>query len=877
MSNNKIKVVGYAQKVVYNGSIEYRNFTPDLVGVQLANNGGTPLFTMGNFSVTTNFDQKIDKTFVTNNFSNFTTLNSLDLTLQQTLGLLTDNAGVILNLDKRNLTNYALFNSFSEFIRVALENIIINFPAALYLTPLYQPTLESDTLSGKTYEDYNYNPITSSASFKVNTYVVNNKYQLNFLKNGSLQNTFNVTNDMRNVSVNYQSYAVLLNNIEYNIIGFTGSTNIGDYLYFEVSGNPFSETSGFINYHIKPNSINENLFYNRLPTFEYYLLNRQSAPKYTANFKFTTKSDSGDILYTNDSITWPVSDGYNLDFDTSEYVTYITKLLKISNDFDSTTANLMSRFLVTDSITDFDTTSTHVDPLDQDTSGQKINKTLTVYGVEFDKINNFIQGIKFANVVSYDKQNNTPDIYIKNLAKVLGWDLISSVLENDLLKTYIEPKKSTYSGHSTGLTLIEADVELWRRLILNTPWLWKSKGSRKSIEFLFRFIGTPLGLIKFNEHIYLAENKLDVTLFQNVLKLNGKSSNISIYPIDGDGYPNPLPNTPNMYFQGKGLWYRETGGPNATLDINTGNNPHAGPYDGGSMYINQFKTLIPNFSSVTVSSQTVTTTTRNLFSNYKMGTFDANTSKLYVDIVDDNGVDFSNAYVVTNTVITDPKSRLNLTNNGCDIPIELKSLEINLAKADQPHKCTTIFNVSNGEMGQIRLNQYGYVNFQISIPNTVIEGATNTIINSIFIDKTCCSSIRGIPFTPYYYNQVIGNQTPFTPVNSGYICCNANNTCGCFVTCKWLLDNSIFTKINGTNYLVFIDETGNKKIVSQDGCNCPSNFTTAIKITDPNTNEIGFGCRLDISPSSGDIGQLQQTFVDRTTGVLNCDEQYSGF
>jgi hypothetical protein len=33
-----------------------------------------------------------------------------------------------------------------------------------------------------------------------------------------------------------------------------------------------------------------------------------------------------------------------------------------------------------------------------------------------------------------------------------------------------------------------------------------------------------------------------------------------------------------MYFQNNGLWYRETGGSNATIDILTGNNPHLGPY-----------------------------------------------------------------------------------------------------------------------------------------------------------------------------------------------------------------------------------------------------------------------------------------------------------
>jgi hypothetical protein len=35
----------------------------------------------------------------------------------------------------------------------------------------------------------------------------------------------------------------------------------------------------------------------------------------------------------------------------------------------------------------------------------KKDKTLHIYGRQFDEINNFITGIAFANTVTYDKQN----------------------------------------------------------------------------------------------------------------------------------------------------------------------------------------------------------------------------------------------------------------------------------------------------------------------------------------------------------------------------------------------------------------------------------------------------------------------------------------
>ena len=779
MSNDRIKVVGYSQQVVYNNEIEWRPFSPDLVGVQLASNGGTPLFTMGNFSVTTNVEPKINKTFVTNNFSNFTTLSSIDLTLQKTLDLLTNNAGVILNLDKRNLSNYALFNTFSEYIRVALENIITNWPAALYMNPLYAVPPLYNTQSGSTFEGYSYDMITNVSTFKVNTNVINNKYQINFLQYGTIQNTFNSSNDLRNLTANYTSYSVLFNSVEYPITAFTAATNTyDDYIYINAVGDLFSgNTSGNQTYHIKVNKENENLFFNALPDFEVYLLNRLTNPKYTSDFNFTVKSDGGAIIYSNEKLTWPTTDGYNLDFDTSEYITYATKLLNIATQFDSTTSNLMIRFLVPDSITDFDTTNTHLDSLDVDTSGQKVNKTLTIYGVEYDKINQFIDGIRFANTVTYNKQDNMPDIYLKNLARVLGWELVSSVLENNLLKSYIDPKPSTYAGQSVGLTAVEADVELWRRIILNSPWLWKSKGTRKAIEFLFKFIGTPLGLISFNEYVYVAENQIDINQFQETLQLNGLSTDISLYPVSYSGYPNPLPNTSSMYFQGKGLWTRETGGPNSTFDINVGNNPHAGPYDGGAMYIDQFKNLIPNFTGTTVTNETSATTITNLFSNNIMGTFEDVTQETHVDIniTDISGTNVNDCYSYNSDIITD----LDIANDA---------LSINLRGYDY---CNSTVNFSG-----ITINSILNAKDDGGEIFTVIPEETTTLsIEFDYLFKFKCDELRLFNASEM--------MTVFESLSASASLCIKDNT-----SLTTVYNGSVFNKIGNGNCYEYIKNTG---------------------------------------------------------------------
>lgn len=884
MSNDRIKVVGYAQKVSYTDGIEYRNFTPDLVGVQLASDGGTPLFTMGNFKITTNLDPKLDKFFNTSKFSNFVTLADLNLSMSEAQTLLSDNAGVFLNLDKTNLDYYALFGSLSEFIRVALENIIINWPASLYMTPL-SVSPAGNTITGYTVENYSYDSLNEIATFKVNTTFINNKFQLSITNNGSILNTFNESNTLRNFTVNYESYALLYNSVEYPVLDYTASTyDYSDYAYFKIKGNPFSgsQTNFNYSYHVKPNKINEDKFFNTLPDFEAYLLNRKVNPLYTATFKYPTKSDEGLILYVTDTATWPVSDGYNIDFDTSTYIDYATKLSDIGNSNDLFSSNLMNRFLVSESITSFDTTPVHLSDLDKDTSGQKVNKTLQIYGVEYDEINKFITGIKFANTVSYDKLDNTPDLYLKNIARVLGWELVSSVLENDLLASYVSTKPSTYSGQSVGLTAVEADIELWRRLILNSPWLWKSKGARKSIEFLLRFIGTPKGLVKFNEYIYKAEAPINVDLFREVLRLNGLNDDIANYPIDSDGYPRPFADTPDMYFQNNGLWYRETGGSGSTMDILTGNNPHVGPYDGGYKYINQFKQLIPNFTPVTISSVTTTTDVQNLYTNYDSGAFNNGvstaTTVTTTTAFAENGISLSSCVVYTPSIILDPNPTPVLNDCGCETPTSDNVLSLCIAENTNNPEINPCGNSMYGQpFDNTNLGLYQYQYFQYNQNGTIYEVSNVPVYNtSYYTQKDCCTTNNGKPFV---YEKFLSGVT----LNTGYICCDRNIKCGCLISCKWMMDTipvmlpprtSTYTGVQNP-YLQFIKPDGRLAVVTPDGCNCPPQYTIPVpNVVDPYTGYVGVGCQLtnlgmtDLSLGSSSVMYTQ--FRQKSTGQIPC-------
>ena len=70
----------------------------------------------------------------------------------------------------------------------------------------------------------------------------------------------------------------------------------------------------------------------------------------------------------------------------------------------------------------------------------------------------------------------------------------------------------------------------------------KSKGTRKAIEFLFRFIGAPEALVNFNEYIVMVDKPLDMEEIKKLLYIytgEVNENDLSNIPYDSNGYPLP--------------------------------------------------------------------------------------------------------------------------------------------------------------------------------------------------------------------------------------------------------------------------------------------------------------------------------------------------
>ena len=181
------------------------------------------------------------------------------------------------------------------------------------------------------------------------------------------------------------------------------------------------------------------------------------------------------------------------------------------------------------------------------------------------------------------------------MAATLGWEPNVSPItnENFLDSVFGQTNTPTYPGYTRALTPTGLNYQFYRNLILNSGYLFRSKGTRKSVEFLLRLVGAPESLVEFNETIYLADQRINMEQFttqfaqisggtyaNNVpslaagqtYKIQGQTYTgftstttyeqvrlgASDYPVDILGYPSAPPDTEDYFFQKGAGWYEST-------------------------------------------------------------------------------------------------------------------------------------------------------------------------------------------------------------------------------------------------------------------------------------------------------------------------------
>jgi hypothetical protein len=576
-------------------------FSDDLVGLQIVGAGG---LTQGNFEFTTNVVEKVNRKFNLGVFSNPISLENLEVeSIQKAKEIIAKDFRVYPNYDLSQITTFNLYGSLQKRMSASVTRIINFFPAAI------EVNLRNYNLTtGYTATNILFDEVENATTFNVDITKFKNPFEIDYSANADRNISVRPmeVSPLRNLKKEFLKYALYVDDIstEYKFLDFTPTQTLSQgVVSITVEGNPFSgETNSVRNLVIKPNTFETDVtFKEAFDEVEDFLLNRLITPLYTAKFEIIRETNDGKFFKSYQKITWPLDGLWNIDIRTTNFDEYLESLNNFSLEIDRYKTNLISRFLTTGAFKDFDTPDKNVE------------KVLQLYGRSFDEAKKFIEALAYMNSVNYIVKNDIPSELLKNLAQTLGWDTNISPITNEgfLSSVFGNGSASAYEGQNRSLTPNEINFQYYRNLILNSAYLFKSKGTRKSIESLLRLIGAPKALIEINETIYLADGPINMTNFNEEYNSISGGTKIDIipvldpsvvfnvegiqytgfttqsisnfvdvvrgdYPVDNKGYPKMVQPTEDYFFEKGGGWYEQTPQHRTPEEINVTNSVFTG-------------------------------------------------------------------------------------------------------------------------------------------------------------------------------------------------------------------------------------------------------------------------------------------------------------
>lgn len=597
-------------------------FSDNIVGFQIVDGGG---LTQGNFEFTTSVVEKVNRSFTVGSFSEPISLDTLNISsVLNSKALIAKDFRVYPNFDLSQVTQFTLYGSLSKRLSSSITKIINFFPGAIEVSSLY-----SDATSGNTANNISYDSLDDVTNLEIEVEIMKNPFGIDFSVNSTrnLSLLDHQVTPLRNLAVEYSKYSLFVDDIEYPLVFLmpTDSLYTGN-LEITVKGNPFSGASGTTSYLIlRPNNYySDKGLIEPFDEVEKFLLNRLITPQYTAVFQIPMQTEDGVNYVDYENVTWPLDGRWNLDIATVAFDFYINTISSIADSYDSFKTNLITRFLTTQAFKDFDT------------DDQKVQKVLNIYGRSFDEVKKFIDALAYMNSVNYNVKNDIPSQLLKNLAETIGWGINISPITNEtfLESVFGNNAPTQYGGYTRSSTPTELNYQFYRNIILNSAYLFKSKGTRKSIEFMLRLVGAPEALVEFNENIYTAGQRINMGEFnRNYLRITGgtytqllptydsgttfsifgvkytgftsqkliQSADIgrSDFPVDSDGYPRAVAPSEDYFFQQGAGWYelnkqhQSLQQVNKTTSIFTGQNfniqTYFEPFTYGQKYLERYR------------------------------------------------------------------------------------------------------------------------------------------------------------------------------------------------------------------------------------------------------------------------------------------------
>jgi hypothetical protein len=449
------------------------------------------VFTFGDFKIQRpNIFDNVELLSSGITFSTYSTLDSFSSTTIETLQVL-GTAENELNPDVRDPKAYSYFGSFYTKISRAINSVIETFPYAILINTNYT----DNTIFG-----YTGDSITNTSVFKAPFSAISNQGNLIYVS--GMSETTTTTNLYRD----YPMFTVQLSGTgfttNYNITSYRYETGTTGFFEFTVNGLFLSAgTTSVLPFYIRPSPEKYSQYQRHISNLEYQVA-------FVGTFKVPNVDN--ERTYSYETYEWPREiDGFNIDTIGTDYDNWRESLLLAASRIDETETAWMVRTMIPEQF------------IELDTDTQIYQKLISTYGEEFDKIKAYIDNLAFMHTVNPNNIESVPNKFMFKLSKMLSFNFHDAFSDVDLFEYFL-------FEDSEEKTLQDYNFELWRKMLANIVWLYKKKGTRDALMFIFKLMGAPDNLVSLNEFIYTIERTANTVVDPN-------NPNDKIAP---DGFPN---------------------------------------------------------------------------------------------------------------------------------------------------------------------------------------------------------------------------------------------------------------------------------------------------------------------------------------------------
>ena len=447
------------------------------------------VFSFGNFRIDRDRDVEVlDNIGSSLSFSSYYNISNSDANNFNVLKIINTKENE-LNLKSDDPNSYAYFGSFYTKVANSINKIIDEFPYAI---------LSKSINSGTTIFDYSEDIIEKTSTFKISLSSIVNQGEIIYVSGATetAENTpdlfYNFDKYEIQLSGNSQNpiTAATFHNEIHKILEYNYSFN--NYLEFKVKGFllPLEVSGSSFNYplYIRPSRKRYGEYKRTISSLEIHLLKDGT---------FLIPDNDTDTL-ERIKFTWPKTlDGFAPDSFGQDFNNYVSSLLNAARSVDEEKTNIMLRTMLPENF------------IDLDSEDKAYRKLTTVYGEQFDKIKQYIDGLAYAHSISYKGEESVPNKFIVRLANLLGTKLPNAFKAEDIID-YLSGEFD-----ENGNSFEEYNLDLWRRILSNIVWLYKKKGTRDAISFIFRLLGAPDCLFNLEEFIYEAKKIVPVQSSEN--------------------------------------------------------------------------------------------------------------------------------------------------------------------------------------------------------------------------------------------------------------------------------------------------------------------------------------------------------------------------